>query len=137
MERKTVAALGGTATLGLVLGGITLDGVSINLAGADPVLVLAILLGLALAALVGFMILSLVKGWVIIKLHYDTVLNTLTTRAEKAEAANERLSDRQMILTETNRTLVSSIEKTTAVGETVTKLVHSIQDARIDAGGTP
>ena len=128
MERRKVAALGGTAALGLAVGGISLDGVQVNLGEVTIVTLLVI----ALIALVVFMIISLVKGWVIVKMHYDTIL----ARAQAAESANERLSDRQMILTQTNQTLVAAVEKNMATGDTVTKLVHSIQDARADAGGT-
>lgn len=86
-----------------------------------------------LVGVVAFMFFSLFKGWVVVKLHYDTLL----ARAEAAEAANVKLSERAQLLTETNATLGQTIQQNTAVGDTVTRVMNAIQEARITSGGTP
>lgn len=121
---KKVVAVGAVAatTIGTVaVGG---DGLTLNtgLYEAGP--------WALLVAVVAFMFFSLFKGWVIVKLHYDTLLQ----RALAAEAANEKLSERAAKLTETNAVQARVIEKNTAVGETVTRVMNAIQEARITSG---
>lgn len=77
------------------------------------------------------MFLGLFRGWVVPKLHYDTVL----ARAIAAEQANEKLLERNAALSETNSIQARAIDKTTAVGETVTRVMNAVQEARIAAGG--
>lgn len=85
-----------------------------------------------LVAVVSFMFFAVFKGWVIVKLHYDTLL----LRCEAAEAANAKLSERAALLTETNAVQARTIEKNAAVGETVNKVMSALQEARLTAGGT-
>lgn len=85
-----------------------------------------------LVGVVAFMMMALFKGWVIVKLHYDTLL----ARCEAAEAANAKLSDRALLLTETNAVQARTIEANAAVGETTNRVMAAIQEARISAGGT-
>lgn len=86
-----------------------------------------------LVGVVAFMFFALFKGWVIVKLHYDTLL----TRCEAAEAANVKLSERAALLTETNAVQARTLEKNAAVGETVNRVMGALQEARIASGGTP
>lgn len=126
MERKAVVGVGAiAATTGagaVVIG----EGITINtsLYEAGP---WALLVGV-----VAFMFFSLFKGWVIVKLHYDTLL----ARALAAEAANEKLSARAQLLTETNGVQARTIEKQSATSETVNRVMNAIQEARITAGGS-
>lgn len=83
-----------------------------------------------LVGVVSFMFFALFKGWVVVKLHYDTLL----LRCEAAEAANAKLSDRAMLLTETNSVQARTIEKTVAVGETTARVMTAIQEARLTSG---
>ena len=79
-----------------------------------------------LVGVVAFMFYGVFRGWVIVKLHYDTLL----ARAVAAEAANERLS-------ENNKVLAEAALKTTAVGDTVEKFIAAMQDARQKAVDAP
>lgn len=79
-----------------------------------------------LVGVVAFMFYGVFKGWVIVKLHYDTLL----ARAIAAETANERLS-------ENNKVLAEAALKTTAVGDTVEKFIAAMQDARQKAVDAP
>lgn len=83
-----------------------------------------------LVGVVAFLFMGLFRGWVIVKLHYDTLL----LRCEAAEAANVKLSERAALLTETNAVQARTIEKNAAVGETVNRVMNAIQEARITAG---
>jgi hypothetical protein len=78
-----------------------------------------------LITLVAFFIISVVRGWLIVKIHYDTAIK----RAETAEAA-------VATLTATNAVQAQTIEKQTAVGETVVRVMNSVQEARATAGDT-
>lgn len=78
-----------------------------------------------LVTLVAFVIISIFRGWIVVKLHYDTLI----TRVELAEAT-------VATLTATNAVQAATIQKQTAVGETVVKVMTSVQDARAEAGGT-
>lgn len=120
---KQVAALGVVATAAVTTV-VETGGFTINTAlyEAGP---WALLVGV-----VTVMFFALFKGWVIVKLHYDTLL----LRCEAAEAANAKLSDRAMLLTETNAVQARTIEKTAAVGETTTRVMTAIQEARLMAG---
>lgn len=79
-----------------------------------------------LVSVVAFIFVGVVKGWIIPKPHYDTLM----ARALAAEAANERLS-------KNNSDLTQAALKNTAVGETVEKLVVALQDARQKAVDRP
>lgn len=120
---KQVAALGVVTTAAMTTV-VDAGGFTINTAlyDAGP---WALLVGV-----VGVMFFALFKGWVIVKLHYDTLL----LRCEAAEAANIKLSERALLLTETNAVQARTIEKTAAVGETTTRVMTAIQEARLMAG---
>lgn len=85
-----------------------------------------------LVGVVAFIFYGVFRGWIVPKPHYDTLM----ARALAAEAANEKLSERAMKLTETNAVQARTIEKQTAVGDTVIKVMGAIQEAREHAGGT-
>lgn len=85
-----------------------------------------------LVAVVAFMFFALFKGWVIVKLHYDTLL----ARCQAAEEANVKLSERAALLTETNSVQARAIEQSSAVGETMNRVMTAFQDARINGGGS-
>lgn len=131
MERKTVAAVGGSAVLGIAAGGITLDGLSINLANTDPMVIIALALALVLIGLIAFVVYGLFKGWIVPKPYYDSA----NDRAAAAEAANERLSDRASKLTDTNAVQARTIEKNSAAADTTIKVMSALQDARSTAVG--
>lgn len=76
-----------------------------------------------LVTLVAFVLLAIFRGWIVVKLHYDT----LTKRVELAEAT-------VATLTATNAVQAQTIQKQTAVGETVVKVMNSVQEARATAG---
>lgn len=99
------------------LASVAVDGVNVPTNLAD---MSAYGLLVTLAALV---IVSMFRGWIVVKLHYDTLLK----RCEIAEAANARLL-------EINATQAAAIEKNTAVGDTVVRVMGAIQDARPTAG---
>lgn len=99
------------------VGAITVDAIGI------PTGLVDMSLGGLLITLVAFVILSVFRGWIVVKLHYDTLL----LRCEKAEAAVDRL-------TETNAIQARTIEKQTAVGDTVVRVMNSVQEARTTAG---
>lgn len=82
--------------------------------------------GALLVTFVAFFIVAIVRGWIVVKLHYDTLL----ARAVAAEAANERLSANNAVLSANNEKLTTAVLSTTAVGETMEKLVAAIQDNR-------
>jgi hypothetical protein len=78
-----------------------------------------------LITLVAAVLLSFFRGWIIPKIHYDTAIK----RAETAESA-------VATLTATNAVQAQTIEKQTAVGETVVRVMNSVQEARATAGDT-
>lgn len=85
-----------------------------------------------LVGVVAFIFYGVFRGWIVPKPHYDTLM----ARALAAEEANIKLSERAMKLTETNSVQASTIEKQTAVGETVTRVMNAIQEARLTSGGS-
>lgn len=86
-----------------------------------------------LVGVVAFVFMAIFRGWIIVKLHYDTLL----ARAVAAETANTKLAETNAILVSTNDVQARTIEKQTAVGDTVEKVMGAIQDARASAGGAP
>lgn len=82
-----------------------------------------------------FVIVSVVKGWLVPKTLHDSMLASAVSRATAAEAANERLSERAAKLTETNSLLAQATAQNAAVGDTVTKLVNAIQAPRETVSG--
>lgn len=84
-----------------------------------------------LVSVVAFIFYGVFKGWIIPKPHYDTLM----ARALAAEAANDKLSERAMKLTETNAVQARTIEKQTAAADTTIKIMSAVQEARISAGG--
>lgn len=126
MRTKPVIATGIVAAAGTAAV-VATEGITLNtgLYDAGP---WALLVGV-----VAFLFTGLFRGWVIVKLHYDT----LVTRCEAAEAANVKLSERAALLTETNAVQARTLEKNAAVGETVNRVMNAIQEARITAGDTP
>lgn len=119
----TVGAVAAATTIGTVA--INTEGLILNTAlyEAGP--------WALLVAVVAFMFFGLFKGWVVVKLHYDTLL----ARAIAAEAANEKLSERAAKLTETNAVQARTIEKQSATSDTVTRVMNAIQEARLTSGG--
>jgi hypothetical protein len=85
-----------------------------------------------LVGVVAFIFYGVFRGWIVPKPHYDTLM----ARALAAEAANEKLSERAAKLTETNSVQARTIDTQAAVGDTVTKLVDAIQNARATPGGS-
>lgn len=86
-----------------------------------------------LVAVVAFVFTAIFRGWIIVKLHYDTLLE----RAVAAETANSRLAETNAVLVNTNDVQARTIEKQTAVGDTVERVMGAIQNARETAGDTP
>lgn len=111
--------VGDYAAIGTV-GAITVESVGIPTGLADLSAA-----GL-LITLVAFIILSVFRGWIVVKLHYDTLLK----RCETAEAT-------VATLTETNAVQARTIEKQTAVGDTVVRVMNSVQEARAAEESTP
>lgn len=124
MVSKPVVALGATAATGAV-GAIAADGLSLPTALADLSAA-----GLLIVT-VAFIIISLFRGWIVVKLHYETLL----ARAIAAEEANVKLSDALATLTATNSVQANAMEKNTAVGSTVEKVMSALQDARSHTAG--
>lgn len=89
-----------------------------------------------LVGVVAFIFYGVVKGWLVPKSQHDAMVASAIARAVAAEAANERLSERAAKLTETNNIQARAIDAQASVGDTVTKLVNAIQDARTMAGGS-
>lgn len=85
-----------------------------------------------LLVVVAFVFTAIFRGWIIVKLHYDTLL----ARAVAAEEANTRLSETNSVLVNTNDVQARTIEKQTAVGDTVERVMGAIQNARETAGGS-
>jgi hypothetical protein len=123
MASKPVIALGAVtaAVVGGELTGFTLP---TGLIDAGP-------WGL-LVAVVAFIFYGVFRGWIIPKPHYDTLM----ARALAAETANIKLAETNAVLVNTNDVQARTIEKQTAVGDTVEKVMGAIQDARASAGGT-
>lgn len=123
-----VGFAGDYAAIGTV-GAIAVDGFGIPTGLAD--------LGAwgLLITTVAFVLVSIFRGWIVVKLHYDTLLK----RCETAEAANAKLTENNAQLTETNSVQARTIEKQTAVGDTVVKVMGAVQQqaSQISAGGTP
>lgn len=126
MASKSMVALGATAAA-IITAGIAIDGFTLNtgLVDAGP--------WALLVAFAAFVIMSIFRGWIIVKLHYDTLLE----RAVAAETANIKLAETNAMLVNTNDVQARTIEKQTAVGDTVERVMGAIQDARTAAGGTP
>jgi hypothetical protein len=126
MASKPVVA-GVTTAAAVVTAALTVDGFTLQtgLVDAGP--------WALLVAFAAFVIMSIFRGWIIVKLHYDTLLE----RAKAAEAANVILAATNATLVNTNDVQARTIEKQTAVGDTVEKVMGAIQDARATAGGTP
>jgi hypothetical protein len=115
----------GAAQAGGLPAGVSIDGFSLptGLIDAGP-------WGL-LVGVVAFIFYGVFRGWIIPKPHYDTLM----ARALAAEAANEKLAENYTKLSETNQVQARTIEKQTAVGDTVAKVMGAIQEARLTAGG--
>lgn len=84
-----------------------------------------------LVAVVAFVFTAIFRGWIIVKLHYDT----LVSRAVAAEEANTRLSETNAVLVNTNDVQARTIEKQTAIGDTVERVMGAIQNARETTSG--
>jgi hypothetical protein len=84
-----------------------------------------------LVGVVAFIFYGVFRGWIIPKPHYDTLM----ARALAAEAAIEKLTENYSKLAETNQVQAQTIEKQTAVGDTVAKVMGAIQQARLTPGG--
>lgn len=126
MGNKPMVAAGVVAATG-TYAAVAVDGVVINtgLVEAGP---WALLIGT-----VALVLTSIFRGWIIVKIHYDTLLD----RAVAAESANVRLAETNSVLVNTNDVQARTIEKQAAVGDTVERVMGAIQDARASAGGSP
>jgi hypothetical protein len=126
MANKPVV-VGVTTAAAITTAALTIDGFTLQtgLVEAGP--------WALLVAFAAFVIMSIFRGWIVVKLHYDTLLE----RAKAAEAANVILAATNATLVNTNDVQARTIEKQTAVGDTVEKVMGAIQDARATAGGTP
>lgn len=102
-----------------VPGEINIDGVGIPTSLADMSAV-----GL-LIVLVATVIVSMFRGWLVAKSHYDT----LAARAVAAEDANKRLA-------KNNDKLIMAVLAYGAVGETVEKLAASLHEVQEGAEET-
>ncbi|UOK18358.1 membrane protein [Arthrobacter phage BruhMoment] len=102
------------------VGAISIDGIGIPTGLAD------LSVGGLLITLVAFLIISIVRGWLVVKMHYDAALK----RAETAETALAKVN-------EVNAVQARTIEKQTAVGETVVKVMNSVQEARAAGEAAP
>lgn len=92
------------------LGGIVIEGVPLGLANMSA----AGLLILETA----FIVVALVRGWLVVKIHYDAALKT----AENYRAISEKK-------TETIHIQAQTIMEQGAVGKTVVKVMNTLQDA--------
>lgn len=126
MERKTVAVAGaGALAVGATVAEFTVaDFMGLTKLGEVGPWALLI-------AFVGFIVYGLFKGWIVPKPYYDSAL----ARATAAEAANERLSERASILTDTNSVQARTIEKNSAAADTTIKVMSALQEARSTAVG--
>jgi hypothetical protein len=79
-----------------------------------------------LVSVVAFIFYGVFRGWIVPKPHYDTLLE----RALAAEAALNKV-------TETNGVQADTILKSTAVGDTVIRVMGAIQDAREKTASEP
>lgn len=100
-------------------GEITVDGLGIPLGitelGPYALLVL----------LVATVVMALMKGWLIAKIHYDYIVQ----RSEALQGTVDKLTD-------TNSVQARTIDKQTAVGDTVVRVMTSVQDAAAKASET-
>lgn len=126
MERKTVALAGaGALAVGAAVTDFTVaDFIGFSKLGEVGPWALLI-------AETAFIVYGLFKGWIVPKPYYDST----TERAIAAEAANERLSERASILTETNAVQARTIEKNSAAADTTIKVMSALQEARTTAVG--
>lgn len=75
--------------------------------------------------LVALLVMALVKGWLIPRAHYDTIVGLFN--------AQKVTTDR---LLEINATQSQTMERQLAVGDAVEKIVDAIQDNAKTGGGT-
>lgn len=78
-----------------------------------------------LILVVATVIVALLRGWLVPKVHYDTVVALMNEWRTTA-----------LQVTETNSVQARTIEKQTAVGETVVRVMSTVQDAARDSGTT-
>lgn len=92
--------------------GVTVDGITVPMGitemGPYALLVL----------LVATVVLALMRGWLIAKIHYDYIVK----RSEELQGTVDTL-------TGTNAVQARTIDKQTAVGDTVVRVMTSVQDA--------
>lgn len=127
MPTKKVTALGGVIGTGAVAL-TTAEGLGIPTGLAE------LGSGALLVTLVAFVILSIFRGWIVVKLHYDTLLD----RAKAAESAVVELTKNNAALASTNDIQTRIIDKQTAVADTVEKVMGAIQGehARFTGGSS-
>lgn len=78
-----------------------------------------------LITLVAFVIFSIFKGWIIVKVHYDVLLQAL----EDNKITIGDLRETNGVQARTIDKQAGIIDKQTAVGETVIRVMSSVQDA--------
>jgi uncharacterized membrane protein YraQ (UPF0718 family) len=77
--------------------------------------------GALLILVVATFITAMLRGWIVPRVHYDTVVAMMNTWKSTAEKALE-----------TNAVQARTIDKQTAVGDTVVRVMSSVQDAAQD-----
>lgn len=111
MVRRLVGALGIAGALALA-GEVAVDGmvlpIGITELGPWALLILLVTLNIT----------SLFKGWIIPKIHYDFIV----TRSEAQQGTIEKQA-------ETISVQARTIDKQTAVGDTVVRVMSSVQEA--------
>lgn len=78
-----------------------------------------------LITLVAFIILAVFKGWIIVKVHYDVLLKAL----DDNKVTISDLRETNGVQARTIDKQADVINKQTAVGETVIRVMSSVQDA--------
>lgn len=93
-------------------GGVVIDGLGVPLGITDmgPWALLTLVIATVLT--------SLLKGWLIPKIHYEYIVK----RSEAQQGTIDKLS-------ETNSVQARTIDKQTAVGDTVVRVMTSVQEA--------
>lgn len=98
--------------IGGLVEGISVDGIDL------PLSITEMGPGALLILVVALFILSFVRGWIVPKVHYEYIVKR-----------SEALQDTVDTLTDTNAVQARTIDKQTAVGDTVVRVMTSVQDA--------
>ena len=79
--------------------------------------------GALLILLVASVVVAFLRGWIVPKVHYDTVVALMNDWRDTA-----------LKLSDTNSVQARTIDKQTAVGDTVVRVMSTVQDAAQDSG---